>query len=330
MIKDKDKLKKRAYRKMMSHPALYHLMNLNSPLKKKYIQSYYCSQQVQQVDGKLRSHYCKRMWCNICAPIRTAVRINNYSAQLHELNDLHLTTLTCTSVTPGVIKDHVQIFRQVFRQFRNTYKKSTGITLKGVYNFECTHSRKLDLYHPHIHIIHEGSLDTVTIGKYSKNLITEYWQEKSGLTTDNRAQDSRKCYDIIEGFKYATKSIYAYKINGKIKPYIPAVQLDQIYQQLAGVRCFQSFGINKIPDTIEEKQLDNLTAYISEKAEGTYVWNKKIYDWEIEQHINPGTGEIYSDIPDNSLLSIYTRLSDHKPTEKQIELLKTLTHNENY
>jgi hypothetical protein len=315
----KDKLAKRARRKYLNTPLLRHLLALDSPLKDKYAQTLTCSHAIRQIDGKVQSRYCKRTWCNICSPIRTAIRINTYRKSLESLQDLQFTTLTAPNCNASEIRSTIQHFRAVFRQFRNTYKKQTGLVFKGVYNFECTYNHRTGLYHPHIHIIHEG-LELEPTGLTRKdgepqtvNSLVRYWLKKN-TSSSVAAQDARPCTDLIEGFKYQSLSIFKIKINGKKQPFVPVAELDVLYQQLTGLRCFQSFGleVESLSEEEEEKAFENLTAYESDKPDAVYVWN--VHDW-----ITPDqdTGEAIN-------------LTDFQPTKQVTDLYDKLTSNHHY
>jgi hypothetical protein len=271
-------------------------------------------------DGKIQSRYCKRTWCSVCSPIRTAVRINNYREALEALGDLQLTTLTLPNCPAEDIRPTFNRFRQIFRQYRNTRAKQ-GLPFRGVYNFECTHNVKTGFFHPHIHIIHEAVADEIKPiewhsgrmiqGEYKDEFYNDlcvYWIAKNPGAT-MKAQDTRRCTDLIEGFKYQSLSIFKLKVNGKKVPIIPVEELDKIYQAIAGLRCFTAFGIKKISDIDEEKQMEELTAYLVEKPDGTYHW--KDHDWQ-----HGGRPDI--------------KLSDFIPDKKLISYFETLTKNEHY
>lgn len=327
----KEKLSKRAKRKYINTPVLNHLIAVNSPLKSKYILSHSCSSYIEQKEGKLTSRYCKRMWCTICAPIRTAVRLNNYKQQLEELQNLQLTTLTIPNVPAHKIKETISNFRKVFRQFRDTYKKRTGIIFKGVYNFEVTFNNTSKLFHPHIHIIHEGLqvLETKFLRKDGSNFITNelinYWisHEK---TAKLKAQDARPCTDLIEGFKYQTKSVFFIKPNQKREYIIYPKELDKLYQQLKSVRCFNPFGI-AILEVEEDKQMEELTAYESEMPNGVYLWDK--HDWYQSIIVDNETGEILNHYNENSTIT-KLELSGYKPTEKTKQIVNEIELNKHY
>lgn len=307
----------------MTFPILKRLLDLESPMHNSYLSTLACSSSIQVSDGQTKSRYCKRMWCGVCAPIRTGVRMNLYKDILHSLGDLQLTTLTIPNCTHDKIIPSISLFRSTFRQFRNTYKKRTGSVFRGVYNFEVTYNHKTNLYHPHIHIIHEciglfeKSQDEHS-GKYKfdfegnvipeyKNELCEYWLDHCPQATI-KAQDSRVCFDLAEGFKYQSKSIFKIKVNGKFEPIVPIHALDMLYRVLKGVRCFQAFGINK-PAIDEDQEFEKLVAYETDKPDGEYRWF--VNDWQL-------------------LHDVSINLSDYVPTLKQQKYNDKLYSNIHY
>ena len=325
---DSKKLQKKAKRKRLNIPVINHLVALNSPLKSKYQSTFYCSASIKTFEGKTSSRYCKRPWCNICNPIRVAIRLNAYQEQLNKIMQelgLAMTTLTLPNCSASFIKPSFERFRSVFRQFRNTLKKQ-GIEFKGVYNLECSIRPNLESgkrFHPHIHIIHNSIECWVVKGKEWKaqvkggvstgcnlkwsNILIEYWL-KHNPQADRGGQDTRKCTSLIEGFKYTNKSIFKIRINGKSKLVVPVSDLDTIYNAIVGMRLFQPFGIRKTI-TDEDKEFERLESYnVETKPDGIYKWLK--HDWFHKVDSTP--------------------LSDYIPTEKDNELYEQLTKNTHY
>lgn len=108
---------------------------------------------------------------------------------------------------------------------------------------------------------------------------------------------------MIEGFKYQSLSIYKIKINGYKEPVIPVRELDAIYQAIAGKRCFQPFGIHKIPEEVEEEQMDELQSQETDKPDGMYHWQG--LDWE--HRSLPGV-LLTGFIPNKDMLTNYEKL----------------------
>lgn len=318
----------------MNTPVVKHLLALDSPLHKRYLSTYYCNMTITQAGGRVQSRYCKRPWCKICNPIRAAIRINTYKDELGELLNLQFTTLTAPNVPGSEIRNTFMMFRKIFRQFRNTFKKRTGNVFKGVYSFEVTYNTSSRLYHPHVHITHEGLpvkviVPNTTFKVYSKKepgvLLYEHYPVKYvnelmeyfvGRITGASiyAQHTRICDDLLESFKYQTKPTVQMQINGKKETVIPVNELDTIYQQLDGVRCFQPFGIKAtLTQDQEDDQMEQLTAYQVEKPAGEYYWNK--HDWYFL--LDKESGEIIE-------------LSGFVPNEKEKRKYEKLKRNDYY
>lgn len=320
-----DGLKKRAGRKYRNTPIIKHLTALDSPMKKRYQSTISCSSSIKAHEGKTTTRYCKRPWCAICNPIRTAVRLNNYKEQLEEVRNekgLQLTTLTIPNVAGQDIRETFEFFVKVFRQFRNSWQKTYRKAFRGVYNLECTHNYKKYNYHPHIHILHE-SLETETetyevIDYETGEVITEtkqvnalvkYWL-KHCTKALLRGQDTRECTELIEAFKYSNKSVFKVKIDGKKQGFIPVEELDVLYQQIAGMRLFNAFGIKKKnEEKTEEEEMEELEAYEVEKPDGIYLWRDT--DWRLQQR-------------DDIVLSGFV------PNKKQINIYEKLSKNQYY
>jgi len=302
-------LKKRARRKYLNCAVIEKLVELDSPFQKKYKDSLHCSSVIHVHEGKTSSRYCKRPWCSICNSIRSAVRINKYSSDLDTIQGKQFTTLTIPNVTADNLLKSIKDFKKNFRQFRNTYKKTTGITLQGVYSIEITINFKKQNYHPHFHIIHSplppGQHKTK---KGNSSILIDYWLSKYPQSV-SYAQDTRDCTDYIESIKYLSKTIIKVQENGKQKSIVPATMLDQIYTRLAGQQLFNPFGIrSQKPDEKSEDDLFNeLESQESQASDGIYTYNNEIHDW-----LNKSTGEI---------------LTGFVPTEKQKKFYDKLINN---
>ena len=308
-----DHLNKRAKRKYINTPVLSALLTIVSPLHKKYLTSVSCASALQVLDGSIKSRYCKRLWCTICAPIKTAIRLNSYSSQLNSISDLQFTTLTIPNVPGHELKSAINHFRKVLKQFRNTYNKRSNAPFIGVYNFEVTLNLKAKNYHPHIHIIHSP------LSGCPVELIN-YWLKKTP-SARSVAQDTRPCTDLIEGFKYANKSTFYTVVDGQRVYNVPATMLDIMYNQLSGIRMFNSFGIAKVDDKIIDAEMDKLEAYKTDALPGTYLW--KLHDWFLTMSIDQ-EGELQPAFyPDSK--EILFPLTNYIPHPKHTKIFNDLS-----
>lgn len=299
---------KRAKRKYINTPIVKHLAALDSPLHKAYVSTFQCSSAILVSDGKSQSRYCKRPWCVVCNSIKTAIRINNNQERLDQLKavaGLYMTTLTLPNCDGNQIAESLNLFRQHFTQFRNTYKKTRGLKLQGTYAFEITYNPRTGKYHPHIHILHQSlPLEVLNLGEtlirkeyancckfyYVSNIryinpIIQYWLKKVP-TCSVLAQHTVECTNIIEAFKYCAKGISTVKtqdpVTGKMikEPVIHVQELDTIYQAIKGMRMFQPFGFPKLENIIDENddnEMDKLSAQATNSPDAVYLW--KVHEW---------------------------------------------------
>ena len=193
--------------------------------------------------------------------------------------------------------------RSVFRQFQNSYK----YPISGVYNIEITYNYSTSRYHPHIHFIHSDfAQDEVSIYKgRNSNILIDYWKYKFP-SCSLKAQDTRPCTDLKEGFKYSNKQFSFRKTKTGREYFLNAPAMDLIYQQIKGLRMFNSFG--SLPVVIDEQnEFDILQAAACNAPDGIYKWTYS--DWiSIIDNIDFETGEINN-----------TALTNYIPNQKTLK-----------
>ena len=74
-------LTRRAKAKFLSNAINFPLIDLKSPLKKSYWQTWHCTSVLLQEGQKITSQYCNNRWCIVCNRIRTAKMINKYQRE---------------------------------------------------------------------------------------------------------------------------------------------------------------------------------------------------------------------------------------------------------
>ena len=274
---DLDALKKRAKAKWFTHSYLQHLINLDSPLKKSYINTTFCCQSLHQKDGKITSRYCKNRWCVVCNRIRIAKAINGYLPELRKLEDPQFVTLTIPNVRK---KDLRSAISAMIRSWRLLYQylNKQKVQLRGVRKIECTYNPDEDSYHPHFHL--------VVAGIENAEMILQEWLRR-WPKAKRIAQDIRPADDgsMIELFKYFTKVIT------KQQMYVPA--LDIIFQAMVGRRVFQPYGITMVTEEVEQLQAETIEGL--EPGEIFWEWND--HDW-----IDQNSGKVLTGfIPDEKL-----------------------------
>lgn len=324
-MQNNDFLLKRAKRKYINTPIISALVDLKSSLSSRYLLTSTCAGLLTVSDNKIKSRYCKRLWCAVCNPIKTAIRLNSYSKQLEAIPDLQFTTLTLPNVYGSDIKKTFQHFTLVLRQFRNSYNKVHNMPFIGVYNFEVTLNLQTKKFHPHVHILH--SYIEVETSKDDKdvNSLILYWLNKT-KTAKLAAQDTRPCTDLIEGFKYATKTQFYSMVDGKRCYKVPAKMLDTLYQQLKSVRMFNSFGIKSAKNENDiNAAMDQLEAYTTDATPGDYIW--KLNDWFLTIATNED-GEAVPNFSPGSLHHLLP-LTNYIPNSQTKKMYEDLCTNQN-
>ncbi len=260
------KLQKRAKSKYLTHSLTVKLLQLDSPLKRSYWNTYYCATAISQIGTVFTSKYCKNRFCLVCNRIRTAELINVYLEPLKALKEPYFVTLTKPTVSGDDLKNTIKTDIKNFRKILDRIRKR-GIKINGIRKLECT-VRPLDKFHPHFHLIVET--------KQHAELIRTEWL-KQYPTAEIQCNHIRECDDksIIELMKYFTKLLPSKQNEDKI---IYAFKLDTIFQSMLGQRVYQPFGnIRKVKEDIKDIISEDLTDMNTKNA--MYVWHQKIHDW---------------------------------------------------
>ena len=270
-------LSNRARSKAITNAIVRKLVDLNSPLKQSYWNTFHCSSVMIQEGKTITSTYCNNRWCLVCNRIRTAKLIKGYAPELTLLKDKKFVTLTLPNCPEAKLRDTMKLMHSTIRTIKERMRRK-GRAIKGIRKYECTYNSKTNEYHPHFHFIIEG--------KFDAELLRDEWL-KIFPNASKQAQDIRDANDdsIIELFKYSTKMIL--KIDGQT--IINPMALDVIYQSMKGKRIFQPMGIKKVVsediDEIEKTEYD-----IEPTIETTILkWEDNCNDW-----INMLTGDFVS------------------------------------
>lgn len=294
---DKTNLQKRARSKYFSSAVALRLVDVDSPLKKQYWNTFHCASTIEVKNGKaVSSKYCKNRWCLVCNRIRTADLVNRYKSTLFDWEDRHFVTLTIPNVPSDQLQAAIRSMTNDFRKIKNTMftrsQRGTGTALVAVRKMECTHNPKRNDYHPHFHV--------VTKDKATARVLLEEWllrhPECSQLAQDIRPATKN---DLIELFKYFTKILT--KTKGQDYALDP-ISLDIINQAVRGTRTFQPVGF-KLPKAPEV--VDPETEEFAKEVDDAvfYDWKQEFNDW-----ISPD-GECLSEYePTAKLEALVTRL----------------------
>ena len=288
-------LQKRAKNKALTSSFIVGLINLDSPLKKTYWNTYHCSSEIAQKDNFLSAKYCKNRACLVCNRIRTANYIIGYKAQLDSLTDPYFLTLTKPTIQGNELEPTIQGMTKTIRKIFDRLRKQK-VKPNGIRKLECTYRPK-GYFHPHFHLVVET--------KHHAELIRNEWL-KEYPNAKLSANDIRPCTDnyVIELMKYFTKLLPNKKSKDQ---HINFKALDIIFQSMANKRVYQPFGkIRKL----KENELSSTEYDITIPAKLTkHVWKQGLFDW-----VDIQTAEI---------------LSYYQPTDKDRELIKLLKNEKN-
>jgi hypothetical protein len=261
-------LKKRAISKYLTNKNIFPLIDLNSSLKTAYWNSYHCTNVLLQDGQTVTGRYCNNRWCLVCNRIRTAKLINGYLPVIKsEFKNPYFVTLTIPNVDGADLRKSIckmiSTFIRINRQLRDQKK---GI--KGIRKIECTYNSTLKNFHPHFHLLVDGTDQA--------DVLISAWLDQN-QDSDRRAQDSRPADDnsLIELFKYSTKMTTETDNRVMMSP----DALDLIFKALYKIRTYQPIGIKKIvPDEdIDELQAEQIEELKS--AVDVWIWEQELRDW---------------------------------------------------
>ena len=304
--KDLPNLLKRAKSKYFTDGYLLHLLNLDSPLKKEYWNTWHCNSALRFDGNSYFGTYCKKRWCIVCARIMTAKRIKTYLPILKdEFKEPYFVTLTQPTVKAENLREQISNITTSFRRILENNRKNYGLKIKGTRNIEITYNAKKDWYHPHIHCIIDGEKEAL--------FFKDNWLKQFPGSSE-KAQDIRPfgkgVNDLLEAFKYSQKIIT--QSDGKKFIYVNAMDIINVATKggKGGVRLFQTFGFIQPKDETEltpeeETGIRELTDD-NDIQMVLYQYNKEIFDWidhetgEVLTHYQPS--KIMDDIRNNKII----------------------------
>jgi len=272
-------LRKRAKAKAITNAICFKLVTLDSPLEKSYRNTLYCSDRLDQANGKITTKYCKNRWCLVCNRIRTAKLINTYSDPMEKLQDPQLVTLTIPNMIGSDLPGSIAQMTKTFQKIKNTMRlRETPIV--GIRKLEVTYNPKRKDFHPHFHLIIEG--EDIALD------IVNFWLKHFPLARES-GQDIRRA-DMNAGkelFKYFTKLLI--KVDGKTV-FIPQA-MDTIFRSMKGRRVFQAMGMKREAENVEDiedlKAIEDLELETNLGDDCSWFWQQDALDW-----VNIETGEI--------------------------------------
>jgi hypothetical protein len=294
---------KRARVKYLTNALSLRLASLDdTPLKKSYWNTFYCSSILQKKGDQLTSKYCKNRWCLVCSRIRTAQLIKQYLPLLREWADKQFVTLTVPNCSGDDLLPTIDQMKAVFNRIREQIKKQyqrgqRDAPLMALRKLECTFNPRRRDYHPHFHLI----VRDVAMANELRDLWLHHFPAASWDGQNVKPADDKS---VLELFKYFTKLVTSKEKEGRI---ISVGPLDTIFQAITGQRTFQAFNCPTTKETSDE-EADELAAEL--EIEATYEWEQAATDW-----VDKSTGELLTGYaPDEEFRKLVeTKIIHQKP-----------------
>jgi hypothetical protein len=271
---------KRARVKYLTTALALRLASLDdTPLKKSYWNTFYCSSILHKKGDQLTSKYCKNRWCLVCSRIRTAQLIKQYLPLLREWQDKHFVTLTVPNCSPADLLATIDGMKAAFNRIREQIKKQhqrgqRPAPLVALRKLECTFNPRRRDFHPHFHLI----VRDLAAANELRLLWLQHFPAASWDGQDVKPADDKS---VLELFKYFTKLVTSKEKEGRI---ISVGPLDVIFQAITGQRTFQAFNCTTTKEA-SDQEADELAAQL--EIEATYEWEQAATDW-----VDKSTGEM--------------------------------------
>jgi hypothetical protein len=109
---------KRARAKFSQQKLIQALVKLNSPLKKSYEDSLFCSYSLMQYGNTFTAKYCKHRWCKVCNRVRTAELLNGYEQDIKAMQAPQFLTLTIPNVPAETLKQSIKEMLHTVRKIQ--------------------------------------------------------------------------------------------------------------------------------------------------------------------------------------------------------------------
>lgn len=304
----RDTLRKRAKAKGLSQALAEGLAGLGelTPLRHSYLATLACAGTLRQEGGVVAGKYCGNRWCVVCNRIRTAKLWRTYAPELAGWADAHFVTLTLPNVKGSALHGEVRRLLKALTAVKRGVRRTDGLTFKAVRKLEVTFNVHRWDYHPHLHLVVDGSA--------AAHALVRRWLEMNPDASP-KAQDVRPATNPAELFKYVTK--LCTKIEGKQTTPPPAV-LDTIFKALRGLRAIQAMGFKVSADAEAMTDADGTLELDASTPAPAVATERTEWEWlggAVQDWVNLSTGEV---------------LADHTPTPAHLRLLANVRDSAGY
>jgi len=248
---------------------------------KRYKRCIHCRSRLEVSEGRAYNvaFACGVRCCKMCAAQRAFEQFKKYTPVLAKFKSIVFITLTCETVTGANLKAAVRQRRGIIRMMVQAQKKRyqrglSSFRYRGILKAEIT-IRPEDLYHPHFHLLLEGTLQD------AERIVQDWIQRctEAGLKVSREAQNIQLCTSVEQGLKELTKYVVkdAAGRENKITNH-PADRQSVVWEAMEKTRALQPIGIKGIKDDDDFNEQVG-TEVAQETPTGYYRWNSECKDW---------------------------------------------------
>lgn len=179
-------------------------------------------------NGRLRclEMRCKSRMCPICSRRRTATVTHRVAEAVRRMNSPRLITLTLRS-SDAPLREQLLRIRRCFAELRRTASWKQHV-IGGTYTLEISYNAKRKQWHPHLHVIADGTF-------FSQSLLSANWLRATG---DSNVVDIRKVNSAKEAAAYIAG--YVSKTSSPVR--FPDEVVAEWAIETRGLRFVQQFG----------------------------------------------------------------------------------------
>lgn len=262
----------------------YHLMQSflilvpNTPLLKSYKNTMFCAWQIFKEGDKKTSKYCGNRWCLVCNRIRCMKLIKAYGPQLEKLADPYFVTLTIPNVYGHLLRQSIRQMKRNFSIICGKHKKrhqrgKQCWKINGLLKVECTYNKQLNNFHPHFHVVVDGS-------EAAKALVRDWLETYPPCSKKAQKIVEAKTGTEKEMFKYFAKIVTPTDKGWGV--YVTA--MDTIFCSMRGMDTFTNVGdVRPVSEGIEEIQ----AVQNNDHSYGYSEYVPELRDW-----VDTETGEL--------------------------------------
>jgi hypothetical protein len=248
---------------------------------KRYKRCIHCRSRLEVSEGRAYNvaFACGVRCCKMCAAQRAFEQFKKYTPVLATFKSIVFITLTCETVTGANLKAAVRQRRGIIRMMVQAQKKRyqrglSSFRYRGILKAEIT-IRPEDLYHPHIHLLLEGTLED------AERIVQDWIQRctEAGLKVSREAQNIQLCTSVEQGLKELTKYVVkdAAGRENKITNH-PADRQSVVWEAMEKTRALQPIGIKGVKDEDDCNEQVG-TEVAQETPTGYYRWKSECKDW---------------------------------------------------